>query len=53
MFQNIVTTEVRWTEASSGLCVDLNLMVSILSSVHVEAILCYKGAACRKKPGDT
>lgn len=52
LFQNTVSAEVRWTEASCSLCVDSILMVSILSSMHVGAILCRK--RCRvlgKGPG--
>lgn len=45
MFQNTLSTEVRCV------FVDLILMGSILGSLHVEAILCDKGAG--KKPGDT
>lgn len=51
MFQNTQSTEIRCTEASHSLFVDLILMASILGSVHVEAILCDKGAG--KKPGDS
>lgn len=42
LFQNTLSAEVGWTEASGSLCVDLILMVSILSHVHVRAILCHK-----------
>lgn len=52
LFQNTVSAEVRWTEASCSLCVDPILMVSILSSTHVRAILRHK--RCRvlgKGPG--
>lgn len=53
LFQNTVSAEVRWTEASCSLCVDPILMVSILSSMHVRAILRHK--RCRvfgKRPGE-
>lgn len=35
LFENTLSAEVRWTQASASLCVDSILMVSILSPVHV------------------